>query len=227
MRTNCLVKSFLLACLILPTAVRADIVVNGGFETNSGPNNPGGMLYLASPWNISNPNIPADESTGVCKTSSCGSPFGPHSGNAYFYGGAWLGSTANTNSGSVYQNLLATNGTVYTLSFWLAQPAAGTFNYWAVFWNNASIAGGFDEPVFGYTQYTFLVTGRPYPDVLEFFFYDNAPSGTPAGYELDDVSIDRLTVGTLGAPEPDSLVLLVTMLFATAGLLCLFRKALA
>ncbi len=124
----------------------------------------------------------------------------PHSGNAYFYGGARSGSTGNTDAGSVYQNLLAASGTGFTLSFWLAQPAAGSFNFWAVFWDNGLLAGGLNEPVFGYTQFIFNVTARVSPDVLEFFFYDNAPAGTPAGYELDDVSMDRLTVGTLGAP---------------------------
>ncbi len=34
MRTNYMVKSLLLACLLLP-AMRADIVVNGGFEDTS------------------------------------------------------------------------------------------------------------------------------------------------------------------------------------------------
>jgi hypothetical protein len=220
-----LAKSFLLACLSLPAAMGAGII-NGGFEDNSGPNVPGGILYLANPWEISDPNIPAESATGVCRTSSCGSPFGPHSGNAYFFGGAWLGSTANTNSGSVYQLVVAASGTPLILSFWLAQPAAGAFNYWAVLWDNNLIAGGLNEPVFGYTQYSFLVRGQISPDVLEFFFYDNAPVGQLAGYELDDVSLDNVGPGETSSsaiPEPGSGVLL-TIVLGFAGLLNLSRR---
>ncbi len=65
MTTNCLIKSFLVAGLILPTAIAADIAVNGGFEaTSTSPTNPDGTLYTASPWVITDPNIPAEASTG-------------------------------------------------------------------------------------------------------------------------------------------------------------------
>jgi hypothetical protein len=225
LRTNYLAKSFLLAGLILSPAMGAG-VVNGGFEDTFGPINPGGILYSANPWNISDPNIASESATGVCLASSCGSPFGPHSGNAYFFGGAWRGSTGNDRPSTVYQGVVAASGTTYTLSFWLAQPAAGAFNYWAVVWDNGLIAGGFNEPVFGYTQYTFTVTARVSPDVLEFFFYDNAPPGTLAGYELDDVSLDRLVAvgtSTSAIPEPGS-GLLVAMVFVLAGLVGVFKK---
>jgi hypothetical protein len=234
MRQSYLVKSLLLAALVCPTAIRADIVVNGGFETNSGGST---FPSTASPWTITNPNPGADDGTGVCTTSNCGPPFGPHSGNAYFYGGAWTGSNSNSTPGTVSQALTTTPDTRYEISFWLAQPAAGTTNSWRVSWDNVPLTPFIngvtrDAPVFPYTEFflvapAILVSGS---DTVTFSFYDNAPAGELSGYELDDVSISALAPGTTGFssfPEPGAGVLLMTMLFAVAGLVVLFKKRLA
>jgi hypothetical protein len=64
------------------------------------------------------------------------------------------------------------------------------------------------------------------PDVLEVFFYDNASPGALAGYELDDVSLDRLVAGetsTSVVPKPGSSVPL-TMFFCVAGQVCAFER---
>jgi hypothetical protein len=229
MRTNCLTKTFLLGCLILPTAMRAD-VLNGGFETTStDPIEAGGILYNASPWTIVDPNLlpPSDEGTGVCLVTSCGDPFGPHSGSAYFFGGAWDGTSGlNGNFGKVSQSVSTTPGAVYELSFWLAQPAAGSSNFWAVLWDGADVNFSPSNLVFPYTQFVFSVTGTG-SDPLEFQFFDDAQIGRLAGYELDDVSL-TCTANCPGAtsfstiPEPGSGEL-VAMFFGVAGLV-VFKK---
>jgi hypothetical protein len=237
LRTNYLIKSSLFACLVLPITMRADIVVNGGFETNSGGST---FPSTASPWVVTNPNTGADDSTGVCTTSTCGpgpriTPFGPHSGDAYFYGGAWTGSTNNLTRGTVSQTVTTTPLLSYQISFWLAQPVAGTINSWALSWDGIPETLPIDGinrnvPAFAYTQIFFVVRGITGSDTLKFSFYDNAAPGEVAGYELDDVSIDPLTAGQTGVntfppvPEPSSVVQLATMLFGVTALIGVFRK---
>jgi hypothetical protein len=230
MRTNCLIKSFLLAGLILPTAMRADEILNGGFETTgANPVNPGGILYSAFPWFFFDPNILpfSDESMGVCLTTSCGAPFGPHSGNAYFFGGAWYGTDgANRTLGTLSQTVFTTPRTSYQLSFWLAQPVAGTSTVWAVKWDGTDLEAVDGSGVFPYEQFVFTVTSNAFGlDNLEFDFFDNAPVGQLAGYELDDVSVVPSAGVTSFSviPEPGSGVL-VTMVFAVAGLVVVFKK---
>jgi hypothetical protein len=235
LRTNCWLKSFLLAGLILPAALRADIIVNGGFETTSAlPTTPGGILYNASPWVIVDPNIASESATGVCLTSSCGSPFRPHSGNGYFFGGAWLGSTGNTTRGTVSETVTTVPLASYEMSFWLAQPVAGRINSWAVSWDGIPLTLPIDGinrdvPAFPYIQLFFVVPGITGSDTVTFSFYDSAPAGQLAGYELDDVSITELPPGVAGfnsfsaIPEPGSGVL-VALVLVLAGLGGLFRR---
>jgi hypothetical protein len=249
LRINCLAKSFLFACLILPATMRADIIVNGGFETTSVlPTTPGGILYNASPWVIVDPNIPpdTDAATGVCLTSSCGSPFGPHNGSAYFYGGAWDGVDHQVFSpGTVSQSVPTSSLTLYVLSFWLAQPVAGSFNGWEVTWDGVTFDGGIQLGTFPYVQVNLLLlSSTAGSDTVKFSFYDSTPNPFApaqnqapalAGFELDDVSINPLLPGqdsnfinptvvtTSVLPEPGS-GLLVAMFFVAAGLMCVFKK---
>jgi hypothetical protein len=237
MRTSHLVKSFLLAGLILPAALRADIIVNGGFETtSSSPTNPDGTLYSASPWVITDPNIPSEAATGVCLTTSCGSPFGPHSGNGYFYGGAWDGGDrGNSANGTVSQEVTTSSLTLYLLSFWLAHPAAGASNNWQVTWDGVNFLSGAQLDTFSYVQVNLiLLSSTAGSDTLKFSFFDSAPAGRLAGFELDDVSINPLlpeqntnfinpSVVTTSVPEPSS-GLFVAMVFLVAGLVVVFKK---
>ena len=251
MKTNYLVKSFLLAGLILPSAMRADAIVNGGFENTSAlPTTLGGQLYDASPWVIVDPNIPpdTDAATGVCLTLTCGAPFGPNTGSAYFYGGSWDGiDHVNSSPGTVSQEVPTTSLTLYVLSFWLAQPVAGVTNSWSVSWDGINLFGGSELGTFPYEQVNLLLlSSTAGSDTVKFSFYDSTPNPyapsqnqvpAPAGFELDDVSINPLLPGqnsnfinpsvvTTSIPEPGSSVL-VTMVWGVAGLLYLFRKRLA
>ncbi len=237
MRTNCLIKSFLFAGLLLPIAMRADIIVNGGFETTStSPTNPDGTLYSASPWTIVDPNIPSQAATGVCLTKSCGAPFGPHSGSAYFYGGAWDGGDrGNAANGTVSQEVTTTSLTLYLLSFWLAHPVAGGSNNWQVTWDGVNFLSGAQLDTFSYVQVNLiLLSSTAGSDTLKFSFFDSALAGRLAGFELDDVSINPLlpeqnsnftnpSVVTTSVPEPGS-GLLITMVFLVAGLVGVFKK---
>jgi hypothetical protein len=237
-KTRNSVKLFLLASLIVivPTTMWAD-VVNGGFETNSGtgfPNTP------ASPWVITNPNPGAgQDATGVCTTSTCGPGpgpilYGPHTGNSYFYGGAWAGSTPppNVAPGTVSQTGTVATVETLTLSFWIAQPLAGLpltgANYWFVTWDGVIIDGAVDASPSAYTHVSHTVTSVVGANTVRFLFYDDAAPGAVSGYELDDVSITPV-VGTTGfsVPEPNSVVLLMTMLLGVAALVGVFRKKLA
>ncbi len=211
--------------------------MNGGFETTSArPTTPGGQLYNASNWTLVDPNIPPnyEASTGVCLITSCGAPFGPHSGSAYFYGGAWDGiDHVNSSPGTVSQEVLTTSLTLYVLSFWLAQPAAGATNSWEVTWDGVTFDSGSDLPPFPYRLETvLLLSSTAGSDTVKFEFYDSAPDGQLAGYELDDVSIDPLFAAVTRRaavtsnsviPEPGSGVL-VTIFFGVTGLVGVFKR---
>ncbi len=188
------------------------------------------QLYNASPWVIVDPNIPplSEAATGVCLTTTCGAPFGPHSGNAFFYGGAWEGSTGNGAASTVSQEMPTALLTNYAISFWLAQPAAGSKNSWTVTWDGILLDGADNQGVFGYTHFLVpTLSSLAGMDTVKFSFYDNSASGGLAGYELDDVSIIPVGVGTLSAPEPGSVVLFMTMLLGVAGLVGFLKKRLA
>jgi hypothetical protein len=121
-----------------------------------------------------------------------------------------------------------------TLSFWLAQPLAGLpgnggANYWFVIWDGVIVDGGFDKTPFAYTHISIPVLSIAGTNTLSFDFYDDAAPGAVSGYELDDVSVTPVGIGTTGfnVPEPDSVVLLMTMLLGVAALVGVFRKKLA
>ncbi len=125
----------------------------------------------------------------------------------------------------------------YELSFWLAQPVAGSINNWAVSWDGIPLTLPIDGinrnvPAFPYIQLFFVVPGITGSDTVAFSFYDSSPVGQLAGYELDDVSITDLPPGDPGVnsfsaiPEPGSGVL-VAMVFVVAGLVGVFRRKLA
>jgi hypothetical protein len=231
--------------------MQADAIVNGGFETASSfPTTPGGQLYNANPWVIVDPNIPpnTDAATGVCLTSTCGAPFGPHTGRAYFYGGSWDGiDHVNSSPGTVSQEVPTTSLTLYVLSFWVAQPVAGVTNSWSVSWDGITLLDGSDLPTFPYTQvHLLLLSSTAGEDTVKFSFYDSTPNpfaptqnlvAAPAGFELDDVSITLLLPGqnsnftnpsvlTSSIPEPTTGVL-VAVVLGMASLVGLFRKKLA
>ena len=177
--------------LMTPSALRADnIVVNGGFETGdfSGWTYPHNSSYLKVNGNT------------------------PYSGS---YAAAF--GAINNVYDTVSQELATSKGTSYTLSFWLAntydpylESDSADFQ---VLWNGTSLEDIITTTAFGYTEFTFTVTGTG-KDVLSFEGY-NDPSWT----YLDDVSVDV-------TPEPSSIYLLGTALLVMCGLV-MRRKGIA
>ncbi len=181
----------------------------------------------------------------MCLTSSCDSAFGPHTGSAYFYGGAWDGiDHVNFSAGTVSQAVPTSSLTLYVLSFWLAQPVAGTFNGWEVTWDGITLDGGVQLGTFAYTQVNLLLlSSSAGSDTVKFSFYHSTPnpfapaqnqSPALAGFELDDVSISPLLPGqdtnfvnpsvvTTSIPEPGSRLLAI-MAFVGAGLVGDIRR---
>ncbi len=88
--------------------------------------------------------------------------------------------------GTISQTLTTTPGASYTLSFWLANNASGSSGCdFQVQWNGTLVSGGDISGCtgFGYTQYTFTVTGTG-SDTLSF-----QGENAPGAYFLDDVSV--------------------------------------
>ena len=132
-------------------------LVNGGFETGD-----------FTGWN-------SDGNEYVNSGSA-------HSGNYQATFGA-VGSY-----GTISQVLATQPGAAYTVSFWLENQAnGGTGCDFQVLWNGVLLPGGDFSgcTVFGYTQYTFTVTGTG-SDTLSF-----AGQNGPSAYLLDDVSVSN------------------------------------
>jgi hypothetical protein len=160
-------------------SAKANLVVNGGFET-------GDFTGWAQGGN-----------TGFTQVSGTFGPnnTSPHSGNFQ----ADLGPVGS--DGSLTQNLATTVGGSYVLDYWLANDG-GTTSDFSVMWDGTTIAGSVlsDPPGFGYTEYTFNVTASTALTALEFDFRQD-----PAWFYLDDISVNATvpdsgsTVVLLGA----------------------------
>jgi sugar lactone lactonase YvrE len=134
-------------------------LVNGGFETGD-----------FTGWN-------SDGSESVNLGSA-------HSGNYDVSFGA------EGSYGTISQALATQPGAAYTVSFWLEnQAGSGTGCDFQVLWNGVLLPGGDFSgcTAFGYTQYTFAVTGTG-SDTLSF-----AGRNDPSYYLLDDVSVVNAT----------------------------------
>jgi hypothetical protein len=181
-------KIFCIAALLCAGAcsANANIIVNPGFETGN-----------FAGWTVND----SSGFTGVGNDSAFA-----HSGDHY----AFLGATPNT--GSLSQSLLTTSGSLYSLSFWLANdittgPNLGPFSSFEVLWNGAPIfILPNSSPAFDYTQFSFtglVATGAS--TTLEFVYrHDND------FFRLDDVAVN--------VPESFS-TLWLALPFAALGLL--------
>lgn len=164
-------------------------IINGDFESGS-----------FSGWTqFGNVGFTSIGGGATAHSGSFGASFGP------------VGST-----GGIVQTLATTAGTQYELSYWLRHDG-GNPNSVLVEWNGIAQQSLVNDPGFGYTEFTFLVTATAPTTDLRFTFQQN-----PAFYYLDDVSVEAVDA----VPEPATLTMfgLGALGFAGAALRRRFRK---
>ena len=137
------------ATLLLASAAQANIVTNGGFESNN-----------FTGWTqFGNTNF-----TGVDGTA-------PHSGSF----AAFFGPTANTGgSGGISQTLATTNGATYNVQFYLQNELAGT-NSFVFEWDGGAVDTLVDSAFFGYTLFQHSLLASSNTTEIRFTFL-NEPS---------------------------------------------------
>jgi hypothetical protein len=165
-----------------------NFVVNGSFETGD-----------FTGWTLS-----GDTSlVGVCDVSSCPGSFPPYDGAFAAYFGP-VGNTA-----TITQDIATVAGTMYTLSFFLANPVGGTPSSFTVSFGVGTSAVAFtltNGLPFNWTQYTFVYTASGAVTPLAFTFQND-----PAYWFLDEVAVGSSTQPSPGStPEPGTLGLLAT-----------------
>ena len=109
-------------------------------------------------------------------------------------------------AGSLSQTIATITGDTYDFSFWLG--AGGTPYHFTASFGSNQVFSLFDPGSLGYTMEDLTVTATGTSTTISF-----GGSGAEGGWYLDDVSV---TDQTPSAPEPASLILLTTGLFAIA-----------
>jgi hypothetical protein len=175
---------FLLA-LSIPAA-RADLIVNGGFETGDFTG------WTQSGWFIDtlNPNSGVYDASTGCSGASCTTVGDP-------------------NSAYLYQDVATTPGTTYDLSFFYDSGQVPTFgSELLVLWGDptamrlSTVVDFVDMGTSGaYAEYTGAVTATSATSQLEFLGRQDLDF-----YYLDEVS---LTAPVSGVPEPGSFYLMI------------------
>jgi hypothetical protein len=147
--------------LAMPRVARADLVVNGGFETGD-----------FTGWTQSG-------NTGFTEVLGSFNGFLPHSGNYQ----ARFGPVGSL--GYIEQTLNTTAGAHYVLSFWLANPGLGLPpNEFYVALSGVGFSDFVDVGLLPYTQFTAPFTATTASTVLTFGFQND-----PDWFYLDDVSV--------------------------------------
>ncbi|SRR6266487_1507242 len=148
-----------LLTLSITQSVKANLIVNGGFETGD-----------FTGWTQSGNT----DFSGVSGTFF-GTP--PHSGDFQAFFGPF------GSHGFITQNLATIPGAPYTLDFWLAN-LGGPANFFSINWDGSTIFSLTDSSAFGYTEFTFDVTASTASTPLQFEFMQNA-----SFFLLDDVTV--------------------------------------
>jgi len=146
------------AAMLASTAVHADLVTNGGFETGDFT----GWTQFGD------------------QTFTAVDVLSPHSGTyAAYFGPA--------NTGGISQLLATTAGTYYDVSFWLMNEAdvlgnSGP-NSFEFSWDGVVQTTLTNAPAFGYTQYSYVLQATGSSTQLKLNYQQ-----IPAVWDLDDVS---------------------------------------
>jgi VPDSG-CTERM motif len=145
---------------------------------------------------IVNPGFETGDFTGWTTTpAASGSNFGVHPNAAHSgtYGAGFL--AVGTDLDAISQTFATTSGTLYDLSFWLANFNNGQTpdNEFRVTFGGVIVLDLIDSPDLLYTQFSFFGLATGSSMTLEF-----AGRNVPSAYLLDDVSV------TPGAGVPDS-----------------------
>jgi hypothetical protein len=159
-----------LAVGLSATAVRADLVVNGGFEDGPADFNP------PPGWNGSGAFV-ADSSFDE----------GPHTGN----NAAFFGAVGGLDS--ISQDLATTAGASYTFSFWLASDG-GLPNQFVANWDGTDVLNQTDIPSGPYIFFSFDVTASGATTTITF-----SGRNDPTWLALDDVSVTPRSVPEPGS----------------------------
>ena len=140
--------------------------------------------------------------SGVCSVSTCPGGFSPYAGTY----SAYFGPVGDT--GGISQDISTVPGTMYTLTFFLANPVGGTPNYFEVDFGVGTTAVAFhltDSPAFGWTPYSFVYTASGPSTPLVFTFRNDA-----AYWFLDDGAVTTPSQPPGSTPEPGTLALFAT-----------------
>jgi hypothetical protein len=178
---------------------RADLVVNGGFETET----PAGCQTAANP---SACNVPPPGWTITGDGVSIDTAF-PHTGT---YDIAFATASTDPNIGMLSQALTTTVEQNYTLTFFVMDEAGFPLDTFTVSYGGFTDTITGDEAPFAYTQETFTVPGAGTANLTFEGINDIA------AWNLDDVS---LVLQSAAVPEPAAGILFGTALILW---LCLF-----
>jgi hypothetical protein len=163
----------------------SNVVENCGFDTGD-----------FSSWTLTGNDTPFELGNlyGVEATDPIDG-IGPHSGNYQAFFG-----DLDANATTVSQTLQTVAGSLYTVSFWLAQdtaPLAPYTNMFAVSFAGNVLASQTGVPVEGYTFYSYTGSASSASSVVSFTL----------GNDLGEFLLDDVTVSAT-APEPGSWLLL-------------------
>jgi hypothetical protein len=177
---------------------RANLVVNGGFETEA-PSN------CQTPANPSTCNLPPPGWAVAGDGVSIDTAF-PHTG---IYDIAFARPSTDPNVGMLSQAITTTLGQNYTLTFFAVDESGFPFNMFTVSYGGFTDTITGDEASFVYTEESFTVPGAGAQNLVFEGINDIA------AWNLDDVSLNLQSTGVL---EPAGSALLGTALMLWLGL---------